>query len=58
MDERKRRTSQNNRLLRQIVERLREYDLEEVIIICNKYRKRRNMPPLSDDFLDQIRSRK
>ena len=54
MSERKRRRSQNNHLLREILERLREYEPEEVVIICNKFRKRRNLPPLSQEFLDTI----
>lgn len=52
--ERKRRRSQNNHLLREIMERLRDYELEEVVIICNKFRKRRNLPPLEQDFLEKI----
>lgn len=54
MSDRKRRASQNNRLLRLIIERLREYDLEEVVIICNKFRKRRNLPPLDRDEIDKL----
>lgn len=54
MTERKRRRSQNNHLLREIMERLRDYEPDEVLIICNKYRIRRNQPPLGDDFLDKL----
>ncbi len=54
MPERKRRRSQNNHLLREIMERLRDYEPEEVVIICNKFRARRNLPPLDKDFLDNI----
>lgn len=36
------------------MERLRDYEPEEVVIICNKYRKRRNLPPLDQEFLDKI----
>lgn len=50
----KRRLSQNNRLLRLIIERLREYELEEVIVICDKFRKRRNHPPLDDQTLERL----
>ena len=56
MTERKRRRSQNNHLLREILERLRDYELEEVFIICNKFRNRRNMDPLSQEFLDKIKN--
>lgn len=54
MTERKRRRSQNNHLLREIMERLRDYETDEVVIICNKFRKRRGMPPLEQIFLDKI----
>ncbi len=54
MTERKRRKSQNNHLLRQIMERLRDYEPDEVVIICNKFRRRRNMPPLDQEFLDSV----
>lgn len=54
MSDRKRRASQNNRLLRLIIERLREYDLEEVVIICNKFRKRRNLPPLDQNDINKL----
>ena len=54
MAERKRRRSQNNHLLREIMERLRDYEPDEVVIICNKFRKRRSMPPLEQEFLDKI----
>lgn len=53
MTERKRRRSQNNHLLREIMERLRDYEPEEVVIICNKYRQRRNLPPLDEDFVNK-----
>ncbi|MDR0363186.1 MAG: hypothetical protein LBJ46_10970 [Planctomycetota bacterium] len=51
MNDTHRRMSQNNMLLREIILRLRDYDLEEVVIICNKYRKRRNLPPLDPDMI-------
>lgn len=51
MEDSKRRVSQNNRLLREIISRLRDYDLEEVVVICNKFRRRRNLPPLDQDLL-------
>jgi hypothetical protein len=54
MSERKRRRSQNNHLLREIMERLRDYEPDEVVIICNKFRSRRNLPALGDDFLGKI----
>ena len=54
MAERKRRRSQNNHLLREIMERLRDYEPDEVLIICNKYRARRNQPPLDEDFLEKL----
>ncbi len=54
MTERKRRRSQNNHLLREIMERLRDYEPDEVVIICNKFRQRRNLPQLEQDFLDKI----
>ncbi len=54
MTERKRRRSQNNSLLREIMERLRDYELDEVVIICNKFRQRRNLPPLEREFLDKV----
>ncbi len=54
MSERKRRRSQNNHLLRKIMERLRDYEPDEVVIICNKFRKRRNLPPLDQEFIDKI----
>ncbi len=34
-----RRQSQNSLLMRQIIQRLREYDLDEVEIVCKKYLK-------------------
>lgn len=58
MAERKRRHSQNNHLLREIMERLREYGADEVVIICNKFRQRRNLPPLEQKFLDSVFSRR
>ncbi len=54
MTERKRRRSQNNSLLREIMERLRDYELDEVVIICNKFRQRRNLPPLEREFIDKV----
>lgn len=36
------------------MERLRDYELEEVFIICNKYRARRNMAPMEKDILDKL----
>ena len=54
MSERKRRRSQNNHLLREIMERLRDYEPDEVVIICNKFRLRRNQPALEDDFLEKL----
>ncbi|MCC8190475.1 MAG: hypothetical protein LIP77_07560 [Planctomycetes bacterium] len=56
MNERKRRRSQNNHLLRQIMERLRDYEPDEVVIICNKFRRRRSLPPLDADFLSKLMS--
>lgn len=41
-------------LLRQIIERLRDYDIEEVVVICNKFRTRRNQPPLDHTFLRNL----
>lgn len=32
-----RRQSQNSLLMRQIIERLREYDVDEVGVVCQKY---------------------
>lgn len=54
MCERRRRRSQNNHLLREIMDRLRDYEPDEVVIICNKFRKRRNIAPLSPDFLEKL----
>lgn len=54
MAESKRRRSQNNHLLREIMERLRDYETDEVVIICNKFRCRRNMPELDKEFLDKL----
>ncbi|MDR1744348.1 MAG: hypothetical protein LBS30_01180 [Planctomycetota bacterium] len=54
MNERKRRHSQNNHFLREIMERLREYEPDEVIIICNKFRQRRGLPPLEGDLPDKF----
>ena len=34
-----RRQSQNSLLMRQIIQRLREYDVDEVEIVCEKYKK-------------------
>lgn len=56
-NERKRRHSQNNRLLREIMERLREYELDEVVIICNKFRARRGLPPLDPAVLESFAAR-
>ncbi len=39
---RQRRQSQNSRYMRQILDRLREYDVEEVRLLCERYRLRRN----------------
>ncbi len=39
-NESSRRLSHNGRLMREIVDRLREYSLEEVKLICDKYRRR------------------
>lgn len=50
MPDRKCRTSQNNRLLKEIIERLRDYDLEEVAIIRDKFLKRRNPGVFRDDL--------
>ncbi len=36
------------------MERLRDYEPDEVVIICNKFRQRRNLPQLEQDFLDKI----
>jgi hypothetical protein len=36
------------------MERLRDYEPEEVLIICNKFRIRRSLPPLGDDFLEKL----
>lgn len=58
VSERRRRRSQNNHLLREIMERLRDYDPEEVVIICNKFRSRRNMPALDGDFVDKLLNRR
>ena len=54
MKERKQRRTQNNHLIREIVERLRDYEPDEVVIICNKYRTRRGQPPLDGEFLKKI----
>lgn len=37
MAKRQRRQSQNSRYMRQILDRLREYDVEEVRVLCEKY---------------------
>lgn len=57
MAESKRRRSQNNHLLREIMERLRDYETEEVVIICNKFRTRRNLPELDKEFLEKLLER-
>lgn len=36
------------------MERLRDYEPDEVVIICNKFRQRRGLPPLEKEFLDKI----
>lgn len=36
-----RRQSQNSLLMRQIIEQLREYDVDEVEVICNKYKDKK-----------------
>lgn len=36
------------------MERLRDYEPDEVLIICNKFRMRRNMPPLDENFLEKL----
>ena len=36
-----RRQSQNSLLMRQIIEQLREYDVDEVAIICQKYQEKK-----------------
>lgn len=35
------------------MERLRDYEPEEVLIICNKFRSRRNLPPLEMDLPEE-----
>lgn len=37
-----RRQSQNSLLMRQIIEQLREFDVDEVEVICNKYKEKKN----------------
>ncbi|MDR3078152.1 MAG: hypothetical protein LBV15_05260 [Planctomycetota bacterium] len=54
MAEHKRRRSQNNNILREVLARLRDYESEEVVIICNKYLLRRNLPPLDRDLVEKI----
>jgi hypothetical protein len=59
MVERKRRLSQSSSLLLEIVKRLRDYDRDEVVIICNKYLARRNLPPLDPALVERtLRARK
>lgn len=36
-----RRQSQNSLLMRQIIEQLREYDIDEVSVICAKYKEKK-----------------
>jgi type II secretory pathway pseudopilin PulG len=38
MGKRKRRQSQNSRYMREILSRLREYDLEEIRLLCDRFR--------------------
>ncbi len=40
------------------MERLRDYEPDEVVIICNKFRCRRNLPPLDEEFLTKILPKK
>jgi FMN-dependent NADH-azoreductase len=56
MPERKRRRSQSNTVLWEIIERLREYEPEEVVVICNKYLARRNLPPLDPAYVEKTLS--
>jgi hypothetical protein len=53
MAERKRRLSRSNSLLLEIIKRLRDYDPDEVVVICNKYLARRNRPPLAPDLVEK-----
>jgi hypothetical protein len=54
MSEHKRRRSQNSHLFQKIVERLRDYEPEEVVVICNKFRARRKLPLLDEGFLEKV----
>lgn len=36
------RQSQNSRIMRDILNRLQEYDLDEIDLLCQKYRSRQN----------------
>lgn len=47
MPRKSRRLSQNARLMREILLRLREYDLDEVRLLCEKYKKKKaaSAPP-------------
>ena len=56
MAENKPRRSQGRTLLQAIITRLREYDLDEVVIICNKYRTKRGLPPLAESFVESLRN--
>gem|GEM_PF-3186678 len=40
MAQRRRRRSQNGRLMRKILLLLREYDVDEIEILCSKYEER------------------
>lgn len=40
MPKRQRRQSQNSQYMRQILDRLREFDVEEVRLLCERYRQR------------------
>jgi len=40
MPTRQRRQSQNSRYMRQILDRLREFDVEEVRLLCERYKHR------------------
>lgn len=39
MAKKQRRQSQNGRLMREILDRLREYELDEVQLLCEKYKR-------------------
>lgn len=43
MTKKQRRQSQNGRLMREILNRLREYDVEEVRLLCEKYKQRTSL---------------